>query len=490
MNKAVIQGWALAVAGVAVLELGSAPARAQESTVEQLQELQELRVEVGRRRAELQRELRLLKQVMGEGAVEEMAQFERSLGGMSADEVAAELRMLREELERLRDQVVQTQLGAREERFAVSGQSRTRFEWNDADFVSGDADLVQLMRSRLRVVGRPYIDTRVVVELQDARLWGEETEPSDADGDQVDFHQAYLELEEIYSRPLSLRLGRQELEYAGGRALSPSPWTNRGQAFDALRLRYGGESHVDVVYGKLAETGPHDVRDRNLYGLFGTVVQQAHRVEPFVMVEHDKRSGADRLLRATAGLAAAGSGATPTGHVFGYRVEGAFQTGEAETRDILAWRGAAAVTYSGPSWTRPQVDLGTDWVSGDGNLTDADERAFRAPFATRHRYFGYMDLFGDLASGTLERGLADIYLKGEMSASEEVRLALHLHHFALVEGAQNKLGQEADVTLSYTFNPACTVGWGGMVFVPGDAMKATEGEDPAFKTYLETTVRF
>ena len=490
MKKAVVHGWVAALACAAALELGSTPAQAQESTVEQLKELQELRVEVGRRRAEMQRELRLLKQVLGEGATDELAQFERSLGGMSADEISAELRMLREELERLRGQMVQQQLSAQDERFSVSGQVRTRFEWNDADFVSGDADLAQLMRSRARVVGRPYIQTRVVVELQDARLWGEETSTRDADAGQIDFHQAYVELDEVYSKPVFIRLGRQELDYGGGRVASPAPWSNRGQAFDALRIRYGGSSHVDAVYGKLAETGEGGVRDRNLYGLFGYLDQEHRLVEPFALVEQDKRAGADRLLRVTGGLRATGSGATATGHVFGCQVEGALQVGETDTRDILAWMGSASVSYNGPAWTRPRVDFGVDWFSGDDDPTDADRKAFEAPFATRHRFFGYMDLFRDIPADTGEGGLADFYLKGEMSASEDVRIGLHIHHFALVEGAEKSLGQEADVVMTYVFNPACTIGWGGMVFVPSDAMKVTRGEDPAFKTYLQTMVRF
>jgi len=490
MRSAVKQVCLAVVAWAAFLGADPSPVMAQESTVEQLKELQELRLEVGRRRAELQRELRLLKQVMGEEATEELAPFERSLGGMSADEVSAELRMLREELERLRDQLVQTQLGAQEERFAVSGQARTRFEWNDADFASGQADLAQLMRSRVRVVGRPYIQTRVVVELQDARLWGEETGTRDADADQIDFRQAYFELDEVYSRPVYVRLGRQELDHAGGRIVSPGPWSNQGQAFDAVRVRYGGSSHVDVVYGKLVESGAAGVRDRNLYGLFGTVAQERLVVEPYTLVEHDKRGGAERLLRASAGLRAAGSAATATGHVFGYRVEGVLQVGENATQDILAWMGAANLSYSGPAWTRPRVDLGLDWLSGDDDPADGDRKAFEAPFASRHQYLGHMDLFEDVPAATGQRGLADFYLKGEMSASEDVRIGLHVHHFALVEGQEKNLGQEADVVLSYAFNPACTIGWGGMIFVPSDAMKAMRGEDPAFKTYLQTEVRF
>ncbi|MFH1571429.1 MAG: alginate export family protein [Gemmatimonadota bacterium] len=475
------------MAVVAVVAATAAAVPAQESTVEQLQELQELRTEVGRRRAELQRELRLLKQVLGEEAEAGMVDYEQSLGGMSMEEVPAELRLLREDLQRVRDQLVQQQLGQREERFAVSGEVRTRSEWNDADFTSGAADLVQLMRSRVRVVGRPYILTRVIVELQDGRLWGEETSPSDAAGDAIDFHQAYVELDEISNTALGISLGRQELVYGNGRVVGAPSWSNQGRAFDAVRLKYGGASRAELLYGKLKEKG---VRDRNLYGLAGYLDRKRHHAEPYLLVEHDKGAGVDRLLRANLGLRADGQEATATGHVFGYALEGILQAGEAGGQDVLAYLAAASVNYSGPGWTRPRVDLGLDWLSGDDDPASGKRKAFDTLYGTRHGVLGLMDLFSDIPADTGQRGLADFYLKGEMSASEEVRLGLHVHHFALVEGTGNNLGQEADVVLTYQYNPACTVSWGGLIFVPSDAMKATRGEDPAFKTYLQTAVRF
>ena len=69
--------------------------------VESLKELQELRKEVDRRKSEMRKELRLLREVLGKTAGEaaEPYQSDRATGALKAKELAAELRLLREELE-------------------------------------------------------------------------------------------------------------------------------------------------------------------------------------------------------------------------------------------------------------------------------------------------------------------------------------------------------------------------------------------------------
>ena len=44
---------------------------------------------------------------------------------------------------------------------------------------------------------------------------------------------------------------------------------------------------------------------------------------------------------------------------------------------------------------------------------------------------------------------------------------------------------------TFRFNDAFAVDWGGLIFVPGSAMKVRRnGEDPAFKTYFQSSVNF
>jgi len=208
------------------------------------------------------------------------------------------------------------------------------------------------------------------------------------------------------------------------------------------------------------------------------------------MVEHEKNAGDGRIRRLSAGLWANGEVPSATGHVFGYDAQGVLQIGQTGARDILAWMGTGTVSYSGPGWTRPRLEMGVDWLSGDNEPGDDEALTFRAPYGRRHRFYGLMDLFVVRPVQTADGGLVDFHLKGSMSASEDVRVSLHIHHFALAEAEEKSLGQEADVIVDYQFNPFCEVSWGGMVFVPSDAVKDTRGEDPAFKTYLQVGTRF
>ena len=488
-----IGGFGRLILAVAVSALLQIPTHAEETTVESLKELQELRQEVERRRSEMRQELRLLEQVLGEDEESERLQeYERSLHAMTTEELVAEMRMLREELERLREIVTQSQAAEGERRFSMTGQVRNRFEWNDADFTSGDGDIRSLLRSRVRVRGAPHEQTRLLVELQDSRLWGEEVGTIDGSGDAIDFHQAYLELDELFSEPINVRLGRQALAYGSERLVGTLDWSNVGRSFDAVRIRYGEDSTVDLFNAKLDETGAAGVKDRNLWGVYAHIEHhKEHVVEPYVLFEHDSNSGSAELKRATAGLRSDGDFTSSAGHGVGYEIEAALQTGEVGGSDVFAYMASGALSYSGPSWTRPWLEVGADWLSGDGNPGAADIKAFDTLFATNHRLYGLMDLFTDIPRDTGQGGLADYRLKGEMSASERTRVGLHLHHFALVKGAVKNLGQEADVILTYEFNEFCTIQWAGLIFVPGDGMKAMRGgDDPAFKTYLQTVARF
>ena len=481
-------GWMLAL----LLLAPAANAVGEDSTVETLQELQELRKEVERRRNEMRRELTLLRQVLGHEVEPELEGGFGALGGMTPDELAAELRILREEIERLRDKITAEQLEARQERLDISGVVRTRFEWADTDFVSGAANVRELMRSRIKLTGRPRHDTRVIVELQDGREWGAETglNPTfDADADHLDFHQAYVELQEIYGKQLTMRLGRQELAYGSRHLLGTAAWHNASRAFDGIVFRYGESSFVDLFVAKISEQG---VTDENFYGLvIDARLNDDHRAGPFVLFEHDKTPGVQRLLRATGGLRLHGFATGETGHTFGYELEGIGQAGEVAEDDVLAYMGSATFSYRGSSWTQPEVRLGFDYLSGDDVAGDGDIEAFDTIYPSEHIFFGFMDLFKSLPEDTGNGGLLAFRMQGDMSASETVRVGLHVHHFALAKGAKKVLGQEADAVVTYRYSSATVLHWGGMIFVPSDAMKLSRGgEDPAFKTFMQLEVRF
>ena len=261
------------VAGCVVFIFLLSTASAQ-STEELLRELEQLKKEVERRRASLNRELSVLKQALG--SQEAPTQVTNvGAGMMTRTELEAELRMMREELQILREEVAKKRPAGAAGKVKIQGQVRTRFEWNDNDFQIGSADLAHLLRTRVSVIGAPYEKTLVVVQAQDSRRFGEETSTlGDGSGDQIDFHQAYLQLDQVFDQPIALKVGRQEIVYSGQCLVGAVGWHNVGRAFDAVTVRIGRDSYVDLFNAKLGEGGR---LDRNLYGVYGHVAEPRTR---------------------------------------------------------------------------------------------------------------------------------------------------------------------------------------------------------------------
>jgi len=137
---------------------------------------------------------------------------------------------------------------------AFSGQVRPRFEAQD--FRDGfSADTFTSMRTRMGVTGQPAEGVKVFVQVQDVRLWGEETNTlSDYRADNFDLHQGYFELSKVGGKPLSLRVGRQELTFAEERLVGTVDWTPQGRAFDGVRTTVAGKGgHLDLFLMKLRE---------------------------------------------------------------------------------------------------------------------------------------------------------------------------------------------------------------------------------------------
>ena len=459
-----------------------------------LAELEALKGEVARHRTKLDRELQVLKEALGPAAaILPEVEGQIPAGAMTREELEAELRILREEWEMLKanGQSVKSELDpTAPSGISVRGQVRTRFEGIDTDFVSGAADLQHLLRSRVAVVATPHADTEVQIQFQDARQWGEELNTlTDGSADNFDVHQAFVQIDKIYSRPVSLKIGRQELIYGNERLIGAVGWHNTGRSFDAIRVRYGGESRVDIFNAKLREKG---LRDRNFFGIYGHL-KSAEQIlwEPYVLFEHDKSGGAERTKRATAGLHANGSFASATGHRFGYRLEGAYQAGDLGTQTVAAWMATGALNYQSPHVLEHKLVIGLDVLSGDEDPASGDYKAFDTLFATNHKFYGHMDYFLNIPTDTRQAGLVDAVLKGEMKIAESTSLAVHVHNLTLLKGSEKALGQEVDAILSYDYNDGYRLQWGALVFVPGTAMKSLQGgDDVAIKSYIQTVANF
>ncbi len=386
---------------------------------------------------------------------------------------------------------------AHAQRVAVVGEVRHRTEFDDRDLSgTADATVYHRLRTRLGIDARPAPRLRVFAQVQDARLWGGE-DPAlglgtlDGSADQLDLHQAFVDLDSLGGQPLALRLGRQELAYGNERLVGAVGWSNTGRSFDAVRLRWQrGPVLADVVAAQLVTSlGP--TAPQALVGTFGAWTVPGRTVEAFAFADLDDAridAGPDAGDRRRERVSVGSRAAATFGRVgFEGEVIGQFGAAAGETgapRDaIRAWLGSVeAGVQTGPV----RLAVGATRLSGDSDPADGVDHRFDTLFATNHTFYGAMDFFPRFAGAA---GLDDLYLSAAGLASRRwtLRAAGHAFWSAADRGDGRPLGQEIDLGARYALATVASVEAGVSAFRAADRFADREITTCA---YLVATVGF
>lgn len=398
---------------------------------------------------------------------------------------------------------------------AFFGEVRLRPEWFSASSTQR-GDQYTYLRSRLGVRIDPTPGARIVLQGQDSRVLGAEghTVATAVAADVFDLHQAYLEVYNS-SGPLAatVRAGRQEVVFGNERLIGASNWTNTGRTFDAVRVlvqpRMTDSSArapwTATLFGStMEERGVHfDVpasatADHLLAGAYATHVVFGEgtidgtvlydRNAPYRAYNDANRTTFDSRLTTRLGSAPVRA-----------ELEGAWQTGRQKVtatgvaQDVEAWLAAARLAMLPTGSRRAFVGVGADLLSGDATPTDGRYTAFSTMYPSNHSFYGLMDLIGDPATSTKDRGLADVLANGSIGLTTRSTLRAEVHHFSTMAGTPRPLGWETDLTLPTRINRAATVDVGYSAFRADDAAGVVGLADPG-KTrswlYLQLTVGF
>jgi len=380
---------------------------------------------------------------------------------------------------------------------AFSGQVRPRFEAQD--FRDGSsADTFTSMRTRMGVTGQPAEGVKVFAQVQDVRLWGEETNPStDYRADNFDLHQGYFELLKMGGRPFSLRAGRQELAFAEERLVGASNWASQGRAFDGVRTTYAGKGgHLDLFLMKLREdSSPGRPPNGYFSGAYARITGAKGQVVDLYAL-YDRVAGAGGVDRLTAGFYWSGK----RGRV-DYRVEFAHQAGDLAGSGINAnlLGATAGVSFGGRA--PGQVALWYDYLSGDSR--GRSSKVFSTLFGTNHKFYGFADYFTNMSLDTRNYGLQDAALKLSVKPEQRLTLGMDVHGFwtaaetprtgvpGVLLPANDRFGQEVDLTVTAVYRKVVTLTAGYSHFFVDDAMTFLRGlrEDGNF-AYVMTNVSF
>src|SRR5262245_57062451 len=287
----------------------------------------------------------------------------------------------------------------------LNGEYRFRFEGLGGTTFRPDAnDAYVLGRARINTTIIPTNWMRLQFQGQDGQVWGRNPKP-DAPPfeDTFDVRQAFVEIGNVESSKLGLRVGRQELYFGEQRLIGHLNWTNTARSFDAVRASYRSQNYrIDAFAASVVNLRDGSFNRRtdgnNLHGVytsFSNIVPKA-TVEPYVLwrISRGVRSETGALGKLdfkTIGLRWVGK--LPAN--FDYGVEFAGQTGTISNDEMRAFAGHYVMGYTMPKVkTTPRAFLEYNYASGDRNPNDGRRGTFDQLYPTGHDKIGLSDQVG------------------------------------------------------------------------------------------------
>ena len=392
-------------------------------------------------------------------------------------------------------------------------ESRRNARFDDAR--PGNDEDYLLSRFRFDLTWEPSDRITGAVELQDARIHGEqaisETRTPNVFADQLDVHQAYLDvgLPSFGPVPIALRIGRQKLACGAQRMVSPLEWVNTARVFDGARISIGAGPgrRLDAFATRLVPVAPTAFNDHGPTGsrMFNSQLHGVYYTDTALV------AGATVdgywLLRRAARL-------DDAVHTVGARVDArrgpwAFD-GElaAQTGRHGGLRQRAALVHAGGSYTtglpgRLKFGAAFNLGSGDDDPTDGVHGTFDQLYPLGHAWYGYMDLFA-------LQNLRNIEVAVEASLPRRTRLRVALQDFVLLspgadawydvggavvhQGAgaalSSHVGNELDVTVRLPAGPIDLEAGYSRFFGGAYLRDADFRVDAADFFYLQTMVGF
>jgi hypothetical protein len=260
--------------------------------------------------------------------------------------------------------------------------------------------------------------------------------------------------------PLTLRLGRQELEYGASRFVGPIEWVSTRRRFDAAKIYYEGDLwNIDAFYAKpvIVERvgGDNYNEDTDFYGLYSTYKGiDFHGIDLYFFALDDKGHSFNQNGRAgdrdiytigarfwgnTGGMReevppedidrrpqtacpTCGSGGSGT---FDYNTELTGQWGHWAGDEIDAWSWALDLGYTFDHPWRPRIGTGIDMTSGDKDPFDRTVGSLNPLFPFNNVCIGFLDLMGRSNINTTYVGL-DVW-----PVPDKVKASIFYHAFWL-----------------------------------------------------------
>ncbi len=223
------------------------------------------------------------------------------------------------------------------------------------------------------------------------------------DENRWDVQQVFFDVRPLGEKvPLTLRVGRQDLQYGAQRLISPLEWANVRRRFDAVKLFWSDQDwSFDVWYAKPVvvkrKQGDDWNEEYDFYGAYFTYKGIPRHGVDLYFLASDK-TGSLRNPNGKVGdesrytLGARFWGKT-AGFDYDTELSGQWGRWAGDTIQAWSWSAMGGYTFADVPW-KPRLGAGFDWASGDEDSGDGKVGTFDQLFPLGHAYFGFLDLVG------------------------------------------------------------------------------------------------
>lgn len=288
---------------------------------------------------------------------------------------------------------------------SLGGMLRERYEYQ-SNPLDGSQDRAGVFLQRYVLHADLHLGAhaRAFAQLQSALANGRRGGPSPVDEDELDLHQAFVDVALGIggTRALTLRTGRQEMAYGSARLIDVRQGPNVRRSFDAARvLLHAGGWQVDGFAARpvLSGGGVFDSRrdpDQALWGAYGSGKPSGLRgtaVDLYYLGFQDDQGD---YVQGTASETRHSLGGRLWGEAEGwdYNFESLFQWGHFGSAEIRAW---TVASDTGHTWKdaplQPRLGLRANVASGDDDPNDDVLETFN-PLYPRGNYFNELATLG------------------------------------------------------------------------------------------------
>lgn len=381
--------------------------------------------------------------------------------------------------------------------FQLSAEYRPRTEYRHGykSMFTDDDKAAFFTSQRMRLNGAYVQDKlKLGLSIQDVRIWGDVAQQNST-SNQVMLYQGWAEY--LFTKQLSVKIGRQDLKYDDERIFGNVDWVQQGRVHDLALIKYekNFKLHIGIAFNQDSEK--LKTTDYNINGNYKSM--------QFVWYNKKIDALGISLLFLNNGLQNKSSDATPVyktafSQTLGTRlvydkkmisVFGAtyYTTGRDITlRDLSAYYATLGINVKVDDvWA---VGMGWELLSGTSQKekkvnTNYTNNSFTPFYGTNHKFNGYMDYFY-VGNHMNSVGLNDFY--GNIGyKKDKFNIALTPHFFSAANEVLNpavsgelmsrSLGTEIDLVAGYKLADNVQVSGGYSQMFGTESLKALSGGD-------------